>query len=212
MKFMSKKIQRSIAQALSTKFKNKMFELSGDSFFIRHRPPLHDIFNFGYHNDVRKLNCSIGVGVPAIATEIRGEIEPVVPHQIVFCALSSNVFKNKGGRWYDVHDLGVMVEEVWSDFEQAEPWFLRWESLEQLAEWERKSLRIFPEKWGIHLNMAEIYAVLGDSERAYEALRNTDNKFAELKKLPRNILEIYSYEFERVRKIRDFLAKSVSAT
>jgi hypothetical protein len=41
--------------------------------------------------------------------------------------------------WVSVDQI-LLVEEVWSDFEQAEPWLLRWESLEQLAEWERKSL------------------------------------------------------------------------
>jgi hypothetical protein len=67
---------------------------------------------------------------------------------------------------------------------------------------------MFPEKWHLHLNMAEIYAVMGDSVRVTEALRPLEDLLSEYRKSPKeNKFAIDFYE-PKVMAVKNYLAKN----
>jgi hypothetical protein len=205
---MAKKIEKTISEMLNPRFKLKSFESFNSVYFIRERPPLHDVFSFACDRD-GDVSCDLSVGVPDVS-KIRGKGS--YPHITLSKPLSSNVFKNKPNKWYRTREIGALVEEIWNDFEQAESWYKRWTSLEQLAEFERKSLSLYRDgsdgQQHCYLEMAEIYAVMGDSVRVTEALWPLEDLLIEYRKSPKeNKFAIDFYE-PKVMAVKNYLAKN----
>jgi hypothetical protein len=205
---MSKKIEKSVLKSLNPRLKEMFFEPFNSNDFVRQRPPLHDVFSlvcdrYGF------ITCNLGVGVPIISAEIRGD--KTYPHVLFWNSLGK-MAKGPPRRWYATQDESTVVDEIWSEFVRAEPWYERWTSLEQFAEFERRSFSLYRDgsdgQQHCYLKMAEIYAVMGDSVRVTEALRPLEDLLIEYRKSPKkNRFAIDFYE-PKVMAVKSYLAKN----